>query len=336
MARPESKLKELSPAELRHEVGARRDLVVTVNRRSERRIIPYGEEFLFEKLPVGTRVVYPPPPLEALADPDRAIRYALLHPENQDPLFAQLNPNMRVTIAIDDISLPLPPMRRPDNRERLLNQVLQTLADYGVDDVHLVIATSLHRRMTEAEIRRMVGEKAFKQYWPDRLYNFDGENRAELAMLGKTEHGEEVWLSKRAAESDLVIYLNVNLVPMDGGHKSVAIGLSPYQSLKHHHNATTLRDSHSYMDPNRSALHRSSERMGRLVQKNLKVFQIETAVNTRMYGSMLDFLHKNEDTFTDWDRTRLKGFQFTMRNLTPAMRRQVLYNYASPFGMIGV
>ena len=140
----------------------------------------YGDDFLFEKLPVGTRVIYPPPPLEPLADPDQAIRYALLHPENADPLFAQLNPNMRVTIAIDDISLPLPPMRRPDIRERLLNQVMQTLADYGVDDVHLIIATSLHRRMTEAEIRRMVGEKAFKQFWPDRLYNFDAENRAEL------------------------------------------------------------------------------------------------------------------------------------------------------------
>ena len=44
MARPESKLKELKTAELRHEVGARRDLVMTTNRRSERRIIPYGEE----------------------------------------------------------------------------------------------------------------------------------------------------------------------------------------------------------------------------------------------------------------------------------------------------
>ena len=76
MARPESKLKELKTAELRHEVGARRDLVMTTNRRSERRIIPYGEEFLFEKLPVGTRVIYPPPPLEPLADADQAIRYA--------------------------------------------------------------------------------------------------------------------------------------------------------------------------------------------------------------------------------------------------------------------
>jgi len=34
MARPEGKLKELKTAELRHEPGARRDLVVTLNRRS--------------------------------------------------------------------------------------------------------------------------------------------------------------------------------------------------------------------------------------------------------------------------------------------------------------
>jgi len=217
-----------------------------VNRRSENRLIAYGDEYLYEKLPIGTRVIYAPPPLDELPDPDQAIRYALLRPENADPLFAQLNPNMRVTIAIDDISLPLPQMRRPDIRERILNQVVQTLADYGVDDVHLIVATALHRRMTEAEIRRMVGEKVFKQFWPDRLYNFDGENKSELVMLGKTDHNEDVWLSRRTAESDLVIYVNINLVPMDGGHKSVAVGLAPYQSLRHHHNAATLRDSHSY------------------------------------------------------------------------------------------
>jgi lactate racemase len=336
MSRPEAKLKELKSAELKHEIGSRKDLIITTNRRSERRLIAYGDDFLFERLPVGTRVINPPPPLEALADPDQAIRYALLHPENADPLFAQLNPNMRVTIAIDDISLPLPPMRRPDIRERLLNQVMQTLADYGVDDVHLIIATSLHRRMTEAEIRRMVGEKAFKQFWPDRLYNFDAENRAELTMMGKTDHGEDVWLSKRAADSDLVIYLNINLVPMDGGHKSVAVGLSPYASLRHHHNPTTLRDSRSYMDPNHSALHRSADRMGRVVNSQLNVFTLETAVNNNMYGGMLDFLQKNEDRFTDWDHLRLKGFQWTMRNLSDDLRRQMLRSYAAPYGMTGI
>ena len=157
MAQAERKLKELKTAALKHEIGARRDLVVTLNTRSQPRLISYGDDFLLAKLPPGTRVIYPPPPLDALPDPDVAIRYALLHPENADPLFAQLNPNMRVTIAIDDISLPLPQMQRPDLRERMLNVVLQTLADYGVDDVHLIVANSLHRRMTENEIRRMVG-----------------------------------------------------------------------------------------------------------------------------------------------------------------------------------
>jgi lactate racemase len=336
MARPEAKLKELKPFELRHEIEARRELVVTVNRRSQPRLIPFGEDFLVEKLPAGTRVIYPPPPLEALPDPDRAIRYALLHPLNADPLFAQLNANLRVTIAIDDISLPLPPMRRPDIRERLLNAVLQTFADYGVDDVHLIIATSLHRRMTEGEIRRMVGERAFKQFWPERLYNFDAENRAEIVMLGKTEHGEEVWLSRRAAESDLLVYLNINLVPMDGGHKSVAVGLAPYQSLRHHHNPATLRESHSYMDPANSALHHSANRMGKLINRQLNVFSIETAVNTRMYGPMLDFLHKNEDRFSDWDRLRLKGFRWTLNAMSNELRRQALSQYAAPYGMTGV
>ncbi len=54
MARPEAKLKELKTADLKHEVGARKDLVITTNRRSERRLIAYGDDFLFEKLPVGT------------------------------------------------------------------------------------------------------------------------------------------------------------------------------------------------------------------------------------------------------------------------------------------
>src|SRR5260370_10855541 len=197
MARPEAKLKELKPAELKHEVGARRDLVVTLNRPPAPRLIASGDDFMFEKLPAGTRVVYPPPPLDPLPDPDTAIRYALLRPLNADPLFAQLNPNMRVTIAVDDLTLPLPPRRKPDIRERLLNSLLQTLADYGVDDVHIIVATSLHPRMTEHQIRRTVGQRAFQQFWPERLYNFDRENRPQLVTLAKTDPGDEEWLSRR-------------------------------------------------------------------------------------------------------------------------------------------
>ena len=70
-----------------------------------------------------------------------------------------------------------------------------------------------------------------------------------MVTLGTTAHGEVVEMNQRAVESDLVIYVNLNLVPMDGGHKSVAVGLCGYESLKAHHTPKAIVESDSYMDP---------------------------------------------------------------------------------------
>ena len=82
--------------------------------------------------PDRSRIIYPPEPLPALDDIDGAIRHALLHPIDQDPLPALLFPGMRLTIAFDDVSLPLPKMRRPDNRQRIIEAVLDLAAEAGV------------------------------------------------------------------------------------------------------------------------------------------------------------------------------------------------------------
>ena len=50
MARPQRKLKEVKQAELAHEVEARSELVVTLSRKSEPRLIAYGEEFIISDL----------------------------------------------------------------------------------------------------------------------------------------------------------------------------------------------------------------------------------------------------------------------------------------------
>ena len=42
---------------------------------------------------------------------------------------------MKLTIAIDDISLPLPPMTTPDIRQRILEHVIELAARKGVEDV---------------------------------------------------------------------------------------------------------------------------------------------------------------------------------------------------------
>jgi nickel-dependent lactate racemase len=311
-------------------------LVVTLDRRSAPRTIFSGDRLIEVDMPVGTRVIYPKPPIAPLKDVDAAIRYALNHPYGTDPLHAKLRPGMKVVIAIDDISLPLPPMRRPDVRERVLTIVLELLADHGVDDVTMIIATSVHRRMTSDEIRHIVGDKIHAAYYPARLYNHDAEDPKGMKEVGTTEQGEVVELNKKAVESDLLIYVNLNLVPMDGGHKSVAVGLCGYRSLKAHHNPQTMRNCHSYMDPTTSALATSVDRMGKLTNKHLNVFTIETTVNNRMFDKPLEFLHKNEDDLTSGEKTALKALTFTLSKVPQAARQAIFQRVPSPYGVTGV
>ncbi|WXA83044.1 nickel-dependent lactate racemase [Pendulispora rubella] len=311
-------------------------LVVTLDRKSAPRTIFAGDRLVEVDMPPGTRVIYPRSPLAPLKDVDAAIRYALNHPYGTDPLHARLRPGMKVVIAIDDISLPLPQMRRPDVRERVLTVVLSMLADHGVEDVEMIIATAVHRRMTANEIRHIVGDRIFNAYYPDRLYNHDAEDPHGMKEVGVTDHGEVVELNKKAVEADLLIYVNLNLVPMDGGHKSVSVGLCGYKSLRAHHNPRIMRDCHSYMDPKSSALNTSVERMGRLTNKTLNVFTIETTINNRMFDTPLEFLAKNEDDLSPAERAAMKALVFTLSKVPQPARQAIFNRVPSPYGVTGV
>jgi hypothetical protein len=331
-------MREREPRQLRGPTPRHKedDQVVYIDNDSAPRILFSGEDLLLEDLPVGTRVVYPKPPIEGLVNPGAAIRYALNHPLEAEPLYAQLYPGMKVTIALDDISLPLPPMALPDIRQTILEILLEQLDANGVDDVHLIIATSLHRRLTEGEMKRMVGTKIFNAFYPDRYYNHDAEDPDGMVNLGVTDHKEVVNVNRRAVESDLLIYVNINLVPMDGGHKSVTVGLCDYESLKPHHEPHTIRASDSYMDPKKSALNTKVERMGQIVQEHMNVFHIETALNNRMFGSQLEFLGRNEDEFTEVDRTKFHAMKWALSKLPAAAKRKIFHGVPSPYELIGV
>ena len=196
---------------------------------------------------------------------------------------------MKLTICFDDISLPLPPMEAPDIRQMVIETVLDMAAEAGVDDVVLVAALALHRRMTEDELRHALGDRVYDAFAPHGLLTqHDAEDPDNLIHLGQTDQGEDVEINKRAATSDLLVYVNINLVAMDGGHKSVATGLASYRSLRHHHNPQTMQHSKSFMDAPASELHSSNWRMGRLIaEAGVKVFQIETTLNTDTFPSEL-------------------------------------------------
>src|SRR5438046_3750422 len=187
---------------------------LSFDKDSQRRISRFDEVFIIEDIPIGTRVIYPNPPIKGLPNREAAIRYAVNHPLEMEPLYALLEPGLRVTIAIDDISLPLPPMATPDLRQTMLEVVLDMCGANGVDDIHIIIANSLHRKMTAWEMKRMVGSVIYDEFFPDRYYNHDAEDDAGLVTLGHTRHNEPLRINRRCFESDLLIYCNINLVPM--------------------------------------------------------------------------------------------------------------------------
>jgi hypothetical protein len=311
------------------------DQVVYIDNNSAPRIIFSGTDLLCEDLPIGTRVIYAKPPIEGLANPGAAIRYAINHPLDSEPLYAQLSPGMRVTIAVDDISLPLPPMTTPDIRQTMLEILIEILDANGVDDVHIIIALgSAHRRMTPAEMKRMAGKKIYDAFYPDRYYNLDAEDPDGFVPLGKTAQGEPVNISRRCVESDLVIYLNVTLVPMDGGHKSVAVGLCDYESVRVHHEPDTIAACDSLMDPPRSMLATKLARMGAIVDQHMNVFHIETALNNRMFSSPLSFLGRNEDEFSEFDRLKAETLRLALSKMPEVAKRKMFNAIPAPYQLI--
>jgi hypothetical protein len=319
-------------------MSQRPGFVLEVDRSTPPTLFMHGEGFKLERLPTGSRIIYPAEALPVLKDPDAAIRYALENPVDSDPLRAQLFPGMKLTIAFDDISLPLPPMQRPDIRQRVIEAVLDVAAEVGVDDVHIIAALALHRRMTEAELRHALGDRIYDAFAPNgTLYNHDAEDRENLAFLGETEQGEEVEINKRAAESDLLVYVNINLVSMDGGHKSTATGLASYRSLRHHHNVKTMQHSKSFMDQHRSELHSSNWRMGEVIRTSgLKIFQIETTLNNDTFPKPFDFLQKREWEWSVKDRATFVASSKAL-DRTPARIKNGIFNsILAPHDMTGV
>jgi lactate racemase len=243
---------------------------------------------------------------------------------------------MRLTIVFDDISLPLPQMRTPDIRQRIIEQVLELAAATGVDDVELIAANSLHRRMTPAELRRAVGDRVFRAFYPDHLRNHDAEDRANLVHFGNTASGEDVEINRRAAESDLVVYVNITLTAMSGGPKSVSVGLGSYRSLRHHHNVHTLRHSRSFNDPPHSAMHHSYDRMAGLIESHIKVFQIETTLNNDVFPSATRFLNKREWEWNVGDQASYLAVRRGNGLLRPMARHRVWQSSYAPYGITGV
>jgi hypothetical protein len=251
----------------------------------------YGDDLKIERFPSDTKLIYANPPIDSVPDYDAAIKEALDNPLGAEPLERQLTSSSRVTIAFDDPCLPIPLMRR-DLRGVVIEELLRRLNKIGIpkERIRLICANGLHRKWTMKELSIVLGKKVVSEMGPERISCHDATREDELISLGKTEAGHEVEINRAVAESDITIYVNVNFSSMNGGQKSILVGLGSWRSIRHHHTPKEWNLKRSIMDPETSPMHKILNEMGKLVHANYNIFQIETVLNNSVWPRPLDRL----------------------------------------------
>jgi hypothetical protein len=252
----------------------------------KREFIFSGDDLFIYDFPEKTRIIYPPESMPGVGDERAAIIRALDRPYGAPPLISQVSLTSRVTIAFDDPCLPVPHMDN-DPRGQVIEVVVEKLYAAGVkkENIRLICAGGLHRKWTAGELRTILGRKIMGEF-RDQITCHDAENPADIVSLGQTAQGEDVEINRAALECDLCIYVNLNYITMNGGHKSAAVGLSTYRSIRHHHRPAALAVG-SLMDPATSGMHASINRMGEVIKGKVNLFQIETVLNNDLWPGPL-------------------------------------------------
>lgn len=250
------------------------------------RSILFGDSEIDVRLPDDTRVLSAPPSQPPIEDVDAAIRDALAAPVNHEPLASLVGPASTVTIAFDDLTIPIVPMAAPDFRLSVIQILFEQLMLAGVkpENITLVVANALHRKWTRTELATVLGP-LFSLLPPQRLVCHDACDPDGLIYLGETERGFEVEVSRAITDADQFIYVNCTPSPMNGGWKSTVVGMSTFRSIRHHHRPFPLARGHSIMDPERSAFQKLLAEMGgvleeHLAEKGRRLFQIETVLTS--------------------------------------------------------
>ncbi len=288
----------------------------------------FGNHLINAKLPDTSEVYYAKPPVPGIrrASVSEHTRHSFENPLGMPPLRELVNGNSKVLILFDDNCQPFPATKKPDMRQIMIETLLKMLYAYGVEkkNIELMCAVALHRKMKPHELAYMLGKNIMDEFYPHQLRNFDAEDAEAIVRIGKTEEDEIVETDKAVLESDLVIYVDMIQIPLNGGHKSVAVGLGTYNSIAPHHSPDMTADSPHVMQPDGSHMHACIERMSRLIQKETRILVLEAAMNGALYPFHLRYVGKPNSQCNLAERLMKVFTPATLSLLPEALRYQLL------------
>jgi len=338
--------------------SVRPGFVLEVDERTPPLLVHQGDGVLLERFPLGARVVYPPLPRSGVDDVEAAIAGALASPAGSAPLASLLRAGMRLVIAVQDTTVPAPRMRGVDVRGRICEQVLSAAAAAGVDEVSLIVAGGLARRLSAREVARLVGERVFRSFWPTSLACHDAEDAANLVEVGRTGDGEALAVARVVAQADLVVSVEVVQAAGAGGLAGLVAGVSSYASLRGVHSVSAAMRSAAAQgvtvgegggagqpasgEAGGDSGHATPAGVGAAGERGVMlgaavpVFAVAATVNAAVGPSTSPFLTRREWEWSLADQATAFGVGRGMELLGGRGRRRVLRDLAADYAITSV
>ena len=169
-----------------------------------------------------------PKEIKEVKDPIQEVRDALSNPIGSKKLKELAKGHKDIVILVSDIS-------RPSPSAILLPPILEELkqAEIKNDQIKIIFGLGIHRRHTEEEKKKLVGEEIYRQI---KCIDHDVTN---CVKIGTTIRGNEVFILKDVTEADFLIATG-NLeyhyfAGYSGGAKAVAPGVCGRRTISDNH-----------------------------------------------------------------------------------------------------
>lgn len=251
----------------------------------------YGQGIMEAELPNSAGIFVPgetvpdPPCLE---DPQATTRESILNPIGMPPISQLVKKGSTVTISFPDRVKG--GFQDNSHRKTCIPILIEECLEAGVEkkDIRLICSNGLHRKNTDEEIRRILGDTIYDQFAPThQIVNHDSEDWDNLADLGYDRLGDRVIMNKEVFECDLPILVGHVLGNpyggYSGGYKMAATGITHWKSIAGHHIPEVMHLPDFTPVSGQSTMRKKFDAIGRHMEKQMgkKFFMCDAVLDTR-------------------------------------------------------
>ena len=205
----------------------------------------YGQGMVDAVLPDSTDIFIPGetvPDLPCIPEDklEEETLKSIRNPMGMPPLTELAHKGSKVVIIFPDIVKG--GLQPTAHRKISIKLILKELYSAGVEkkDILLICSNGLHPRSTEKEIRDILGEELFHEFWyTHQIISHDSEDYEHMVDLGTTDRGDPVLMNKYVYDSDVAILIGHTqgnpYGGYSGGYKHCSTGITHWRSIASHH-----------------------------------------------------------------------------------------------------